>query len=109
MVRRLNEEGVLPRAAVDVIGQLPSSPPAWTPNTLTGNAERGTGILNNQLYVGRRAYARQTYRKNPDTGKRHAFLNAEEQQATTVAAPGLTHRQRHVMAERQGPPTVAAA
>ncbi|WP_443019343.1 recombinase family protein [Sphingomonas sp. 22R3R2A-7] len=89
IVRRLTEEGVPPPRSGRRDRATSSNPPAWTPNTLTGNAERGTGILNNQLHVGRRAYARQTYRKNPDTGKRHAFLNAEEQQATTVAAPDL--------------------
>ena len=89
IVRRLNEEGVPPPRSGRRDRATSSNPPAWTPNTLTGNAERGTGILNNQLYVGRRAYARQAYRKYPDTGKRHAFLNAEEQQATTVAAPDL--------------------
>ncbi len=89
IVRRLNEEGVPPPRSGRRDRATSGSAPAWTPNTLTGNAERGTGILNNQLYVGRRAYARQTYRKNPDTGRRHAFLNAEEQQATTVAAPDL--------------------
>ncbi len=89
IVRRLNEEGVPPPRSGRRDRATSSNPHAWTPNTLTGNAERGTGILNNQLYVGRRAYARQTYRKNPDTGKRHAFLTAEEQQATTVAAPDL--------------------
>jgi len=89
IVRRLNEEGVPPPRSGRRDRATSSNPPAWTPNTLTGNAERGTGILNNQLYDGRRAYARQTYRNNPDTGKRHAFLNAEERQATTVAGPDL--------------------
>ncbi len=89
IVRRPNEEGVPSPRSGRRDRATSSNPPAWTPNTLTGNAERGTGMLNNQLYVGKRAYARQTYRKNPDTGKRHAFLNAEEQQATTVAAPDL--------------------
>ncbi len=89
IVRRLNEEGVPPPRSGRRDRATSGSAPAWTPNTLTGNAERGTGILNNQLYVGRRAHARQTYRKSPDTGRRHAFLNAEEQQATTVAAQDL--------------------
>ena len=35
----------------------------------TTSAARGTGILNNPLYVGRRPYGKQTYRKNPDTGR----------------------------------------
>ncbi len=89
IVRRLNDEGVPPPRSGRRDRVSSHSTAAWTPNTLTGNAERSTGILNNQLYVGRRAYARQTYRKNPDTGRRHAFLNAEEQQAAIVATPEL--------------------
>jgi len=26
---------------------------AWSPSTIYGNGKRGTGILNNELYVGR--------------------------------------------------------
>lgn len=64
-------------------------PPAWTPITLTGNAGRGTGILNNLLYVGQRPYSKQTYRKNPDTGRRHAFINPEDEQANIAAVLDL--------------------
>ena len=48
-----------------------------------------TGILNNQIYVGRRAYARQTSPKDADNGRRHASPNVEEKQAPPVAAPAL--------------------
>ena len=40
-----------------------------------GNAKRGTGILNNELYVGRMVWNRLRYVKNPDTGKRVSRLN----------------------------------
>jgi hypothetical protein len=43
---------------------------AWSPSTIYGNATRGTGILNNELYVGRLLWNRLRYVKNPDTGKR---------------------------------------
>ena len=36
---------------------------------------RGTGILNTELYVGRLAWNRLRYVKNPDTGKRVSRLN----------------------------------
>jgi site-specific DNA recombinase len=49
---RLNAEVVPPPRS----GKRDKKPglraPAWTPNTITGNAERGTGILNNELYTG---------------------------------------------------------
>ena len=43
---------------------------AWKVNTIYGNAARGTGILNNQLYAGIRVWNRLNYRKNPETDKR---------------------------------------
>ena len=48
---------------------------AWSPSTIYGNHQRGTGILNNELYVGRLVWNRLRYVKNPDTGKRVSRLN----------------------------------
>jgi site-specific DNA recombinase len=48
---------------------------AWSPSTIHGHASRGTGILNNELYIGRLVWNRQRYIKHPDTGKRTARLN----------------------------------
>ena len=48
---------------------------AWSPSTIYGNRKRGTGILNNELYVGRLVWNRLRYVKNPDTGKRVSRLN----------------------------------
>jgi site-specific DNA recombinase len=56
---RLNKEGV----------PGPNRRP-WSPSTIHGHALRGTGILNNELYVGRLVWNRQRYVNNPDTGKR---------------------------------------
>ena len=50
---------------------------AWSPSTIYGNAKRGSGILNNELYVGRLVWNRLRYVKNPDTGKRVSRLNPE--------------------------------
>ena len=47
----------------------------WSPSTIYGNPKRGTGILNNELYVGRLVWNRLRYVKNPDTGKRVSRLN----------------------------------
>jgi site-specific DNA recombinase len=49
----------------------------WGPSTINGNWKRGTGILNNELYIGRLIWNRLTYMKNPDTGKRVSRLNPE--------------------------------
>jgi site-specific DNA recombinase len=48
---------------------------AWSPSTIYGNSKRGTGVLNNELYVGRLVWNRLRYVKNPDTGKRVSRLN----------------------------------
>src|SRR5712692_7715292 len=48
---------------------------AWSPSTIHGHAGRGTGILNNELYIGRLVWNRQHYVKDPDTGKRLARPN----------------------------------
>lgn len=52
---------------------------AWGPSTINGNWRRGTGVLNNELYVGRLVWNRLTYIKNPDTGKRVSRLNPEDE------------------------------
>ena len=50
---------------------------AWGPSTINGNWRRGTGILNNELYVGRLIWNRLAYVKNPETGNRVSRLNPE--------------------------------
>ncbi|WP_104494269.1 recombinase family protein [Paracoccus denitrificans] len=51
----------------------------WGPSTIHGNRERGTGILNNELYIGRLVWNRLRYVKDPDTGRRVSRLNAESE------------------------------
>ncbi len=52
---------------------------AWRQNTIYGNAERGTGILNNQLYVGVRIWNRLEYRRHPITQKRVSRLRPRDE------------------------------
>ena len=61
---------------------------AWTASTLNGNRARGTGILNNELYVGRLVWNRLRYAKDPDSGQRRSRANAEGA-VTTVETPEL--------------------
>ena len=72
IARRLNEEGV----------PGPSGKP-WTDSTLRGHARRGTGLVNNELYVGRLIWNRLRYVKNPDTGKRVSRINPPEEWVVT--------------------------
>jgi len=62
----LNAEGI--RSPGSKSGQ-------WGFSTISGNPKRGTGILNNELYVGRRVWNRQRFIKDPETGKRQARPN----------------------------------
>src|SRR5918992_633731 len=66
IARRLNQDGVA--------GPFGGT---WSPSTIHGNAKRGTGVLNNELYIGRLIWNRLRYVKNPDTGKRISRLNPE--------------------------------
>jgi site-specific DNA recombinase len=50
----------------------------WGPSTIHGNSGRGTGILNNELYIGRLVWNRLRYIKDPDTGKRVSRPNRPE-------------------------------
>ncbi|PVA07470.1 resolvase, partial [Thalassorhabdomicrobium marinisediminis] len=64
----LNEEAVpAPRA------------PTWSFSTISGNWKRGTGILNNDLYIGERIWNRQRFVKCPQSGKRQALPNPPEE------------------------------
>ncbi|WP_283234947.1 recombinase family protein [Rhodobacter capsulatus] len=47
----------------------------WSFSTISGNWKRGTGILNNELYVGKLVWNRQHFVKDPDSGKRQARPN----------------------------------
>ncbi|GAB1261485.1 recombinase family protein [Aurantivibrio plasticivorans] len=48
---------------------------SWGQSTINGNRKRGTGILNNELYIGRLIWNRQRFIKDPATGKRVTRLN----------------------------------
>lgn len=61
---------------------------AWAPSTINGNRKRGTGILNNELYVGKLVWNRQRYSKDPDTGLRQARPN-DAAAITSTAVPEL--------------------
>ena len=50
---------------------------AWGDTTIRGHVIRGTGILNNELYIGRLIWNRQRYVKDPESGKRVSRRNAE--------------------------------
>jgi hypothetical protein len=48
---------------------------AWRDTTIRGHALRGTGLLRNELYVGRQVWNRMHFMKDPATGKRISRMN----------------------------------
>jgi hypothetical protein len=83
----------------------------WNASTINGNRQRRNGILNNQLYVGRIAYNRQRFVKDPDTAKRTARPNPEHLWVTKevphlrIVDDGLWHAVRamkHLHSSRWG-------
>jgi site-specific DNA recombinase len=60
----------------------------WSFSTISGNWKRGTGILNNELYIGKLVWNRQRFIKDPETGKRQARPNPPEAWITE-AVPDL--------------------
>src|SRR5712692_1846698 len=68
IAKNLNAEGV---AGPD--GNL------WNDSTIRGHVKRGTGLINNELYVGRLVWNRQRYVKDPSTGRRVSRMNAESE------------------------------
>ncbi|MFD1344556.1 recombinase family protein [Litorisediminicola beolgyonensis] len=77
IARALNDEGIPgPR------GKL------WRDTSIRGHRRRGTGLLNNELYIGRLVWNRLRYLKDPSTGKRVSRLNPDSEWITR-AVPEL--------------------
>ncbi len=64
IARTLNEEGIPGPGGK-----------SWGDTTIRGNLKRATGIVNNELYIGRLIWNRLRYIKDPSTGKRVSRLN----------------------------------
>ncbi len=94
MVRRIFRDfvnGKSPRAIAQALNREKVTGPrgaAWGQSTINGNAERGTGILNNELYIGRLVWNRLRYLKDPQTGKRVSRPNPPEK-LVTAEVPDL--------------------
>jgi site-specific DNA recombinase len=83
--------GISPRAIARQLNEDHVPGPenrAWQDTTIRGQKERGTGILNNELYIGQLVWNRCSYVKDPRTGKRVARPNPPEQWERT-AVPHL--------------------
>jgi site-specific DNA recombinase len=52
---------------------------SWLDTTIRGHSIRGTGILRNELYIGKLIWNRLRYAKDPDTGRRLSRLNPKSE------------------------------
>ncbi|CAN7638896.1 recombinase family protein [Mesorhizobium sp. LjNodule214] len=66
IAKTLNDEGVAG----------PGGKP-WIDTTIRGHQKRGSGIVNNELYIGRLIWNRLRYVKDPSTGRRVSRMNPE--------------------------------
>lgn len=72
IARRLNAESIPgPRGS------------AWRDTAIRGHRTRGTGLINNELYIGRLVWNRLRYLKDPETGRRISRQNPPDQWITT--------------------------
>jgi DNA invertase Pin-like site-specific DNA recombinase len=85
VVRRIFADFAAGKSPRQIAGELnrdgipgPGGRP-WGDTTIRGHALRGTGVLRNELYVGRLVWNRLRYSKNPATGRRVSRINPREE------------------------------
>jgi site-specific DNA recombinase len=84
LIRRIFEEfaeGQSPKAIARRLNDAQVPGPRgehWRDSAIRGHRTRGTGLLNNELYIGRLIWNRLRYQKDPQTGNRVSRLNPPE-------------------------------
>jgi site-specific DNA recombinase len=108
IVRRIFREYVDGRTPRDIAHKLNAEripPPrgrAWSASTINGNSQRGTGLLNNELYAGRLVWNKVRMVKDPDTGRRISRPNPEsEWQVTEVPELVVVHSELFEAAQKR--------
>ena len=102
-------DGLSPRAIALSLNQEGVTGPtgkAWGPSTINGNRQRGTGILNNEMYIGRLVWNRLRYVKDPETGKRISRPNPEDKWIIQDV-PELRIIERRSLGQGEGAPSQA--
>jgi site-specific DNA recombinase len=79
IARRLNEEAKSEKNP----DKLSPDGGLWTDSTIRGNPKRGTGIINNELYIGKLVWNKTRKVRNPYTGKKVTRENPQEMWVTT--------------------------
>ncbi|WP_371425115.1 recombinase family protein, partial [Tardiphaga sp.] len=92
IVRRIFEDYAAGKSAKRIATELNHDGVAapsggdWGFSTINGNPKRGTGILNNELYVGKLVWNRQRFVKDPVSGKRQARVNDPDEWLSSEVA-----------------------
>jgi DNA invertase Pin-like site-specific DNA recombinase len=74
--------GVSPQAIADGLNDDNEPGPRgkqWRDTAIRGHRGRGSGIINNEMYIGRIVWNRREYRKDPTTEKRVARYKSDDQ------------------------------
>jgi site-specific DNA recombinase len=107
IIRRIFDEyigGRTPRDIAHALNKQGVPPPrgrAWNASTINGNTQRGTGILQNELYAGRLVWNKVRMVKDPDSGKRLSRPNAKSEWKT-AEVPNLAIISRAIFEAAQG-------
>ena len=86
----------------------------WRDSAIRGHRTRGTGLLNNELYIGRLVWNRLRYQKDPQTGNRVSRLNPPEAWTLTevpvmrIIDDALWQRVKHRQGQIEADPRVIA-
>jgi hypothetical protein len=94
IVRRIFDEYVAGRTPREIAhdlnheGVLPPRGRSWNASTINGNMQRGTGIIQNELYTGRLVWNKVRMVKDPDTGKRLSRPNPKNDWQTADVRRG---------------------
>lgn len=108
IVRRIFEEYVAGRTPRDISHDLnresvqPPRGRTWNASAINGNLQRGTGILQNELYAGRLVWNKVRMIKDPDTGHRVSRPNPRcEWQSANVPELAIISRELFQAAQQR--------
>ncbi|NEJ31717.1 recombinase family protein [Rhizobium leguminosarum] len=75
---KMYADGISPRDIAQILNKEGLPGPrgkAWRDTAIRGHKSIGTGLLNNESYIGRIVWNKRQYRKNPNTERRTARMN----------------------------------
>lgn len=108
IVRRIFEEYITGRSPRDISHDLnregvqPPRGRKWNASAINGNLQRGTGILQNELYAGRLVWNKVRMVKDPDTGRRVSRPNPKsEWQSAQVPELAIVSRELFQAAQQR--------